>query len=251
MHEDFWIILLIGFAAQMVDGALGMAYGLTASSFLLASGLPPAPVSATVHLAETVTTGVSALAHQRFGNVDRVLFGKLVIPGVLGAMLGASVLVSVPADLLKPWIAGYILVMGFVVLGKAFTHVPPVTVSKYVRPLGFVGAMLDAMGGGGWGPIVGSTLLARGNQARFTVGTVNAVEFFVTVTSSAVFLITIGFGLWRIVLPLALGGVIAAPLAAWVCRRVPHKPMLAVVGIVIVCVAAFTLVQASFRGDPH
>jgi len=244
MHEDFWVVLLIGFAAQMVDGALGMAYGLTASSFLLAAGVPPAPVSATVHLAETVTTGVSALSHQRFGNVDRLLFRKLVIPGILGAILGAYVLVSIPGEALQPWIAGYILVMGLVVLGKAFTQMPPVKVASHLAPLGFVGALLDAVGGGGWGPIVGSTLLARGNEARFTVGTVNAVEFFVTIASSAVFLVTIGFGLWKIVLPLALGGVLAAPIAAWICKRIPHRPMLALVGITISIVASYSLLKA-------
>jgi uncharacterized membrane protein YfcA len=103
--------------------------------------------------------------------------------------------------------------------------------------------LLDAIGGGGWGPIVGSTLLARGNEARFTVGTVNAVEFFVTIASSAVFLVTIGFGLWKIVLPLALGGVLAAPFAAWICKRIPHKPMLILVGITISIVASYSLVK--------
>jgi len=236
MPEDFWIILLIGFAAQMVDGALGMAYGLTASSFMLAAGYPPLQVSATVHLAETVTTGASAVSHHRFGNVDRELFKRLLIPGVIGAAVGALLLSVLPGEKLKPWIAGYILVMGVVVFCKAFTHVPPVKVGSKVRSLGFFGALVDAMGGGGWGPIVASTLLARGNEARFTVGTVNAVEFFVTITSSAIFLVSVGLGLWKIVLPLALGGLLAAPVAAWACKRIPHKPMLAIVGVVIIAV---------------
>jgi len=241
MPEDFWIILLIGFAAQMVDGALGMAYGLTASSFLLASGLPPLNVSATVHLAETVTTGASAISHHRFGNVDKELFKRLVIPGMLGAALGAYLLVALPGDILKPWIAGYILVMGIIVFSKAFTQVPPIKVASKVRSLGFFGALVDAMGGGGWGPIVASTLLARGNEARFTVGTVNAVEFFVTLTSSIVFIITVGVGLWKVVVPLALGGLLAAPLAAFFCKRIPHKPMLALVGLVIMGISSRTL----------
>ena len=244
MFEDFWIYLLTGFAAQMVDGALGMAYGLTASSFLLASGLPPAPVSATVHLAETVTTGASAAFHQRFGNVERELFKKLLLPGVAGALIGAYVLTALPGERLKPWIAGYILVMRLVVFAKAFKTVPPVRVGTYVRPLGFFGALVDAMGGGGWGPIVTSTLLARGNETRTAVGTVNAVEFFVTLASSLMFLVTIGFGLWKIVVPLALGGLVAAPLAAWACKRVPHKPMLAVVGVVISLTALHPLLEA-------
>jgi hypothetical protein len=243
MPEDFWIILLIGFAAQMVDGALGMAYGVTASSFLLAAGLPPVTVSATVHMAETVTTGASAISHHRFGNVDRELFKRLVIPGVLGAAMGAFLLVNLPGEKLKPWIAGYILVMGLIVFSKAFKQVPPVKVASKIRSLGFFGALIDAMGGGGWGPIVASTLLARGNEARFTVGTVNAVEFFVTLTSSLVFIATVGIGLWKVVLPLALGGLLAAPLAAFACKRIPHKPMLAIVGLVIVAVSTRTLIM--------
>lgn len=242
MPEDFWMILLIGFAAQMVDGALGMAYGVTASSFLLAAGQPPVTVSATVHLAETITTGASAISHHRFGNVDKELFKRLVIPGMLGAAVGAFLLVNLPGDELKPWIAGYILVMGVVVFSKAFTQVPPIKVASKVRSLGFFGALMDAMGGGGWGPIVASTLLARGNEARFTVGTVNAVEFFVTLTSSLVFIVTVGIGLWKVMLPLALGGLIAAPVAAYVCKRIPHKPMLAIVGLVIVAVSTRTLI---------
>ena len=243
MSEDFWIILLIGFVAQMVDGALGMAYGLTASSFLLAAGHPPVQVSATVHLAETVTTGASAASHHHFGNVDRNLFKRLLIPGVIGAALGAYLLSVLPADRIKPWIAAYILVMGLIVFCKAFTHMPPLKVSSKVRSLGFVGALVDSMGGGGWGPVVSSTLLARGNEARFTVGTVNAVEFFVTLTSSVVFLATVGLGLWKVVLPLALGGLLAAPFAAWICRKIPHRPMLAIVGVVIIFVSARTLLK--------
>jgi len=243
MPDDFWIILLIGFAAQMVDGALGMAYGVTASSFLLAAGYPPVQVSATVHLAETFTTGASAVSHHRLGNVDRELFKRLVIPGVLGAAIGAYLLASLPGERLKPWIAAYILIMGVVVFSKAFTQVPPVKVGTKVRSLGFFGALIDAMGGGGWGPVVASTLLARGNEARFTVGTVNAVEFFVTSTSSAVFLMTVGFGTWKVVVPLAFGGIVAAPLAALICKRIPHKTMLAVVGVVIIGVSLRTLIK--------
>ncbi len=246
MSEDFWIILLIGFAAQMVDGALGMAYGLTASSFLLTAGLPPVQVSAIVHMAETVTTGASALSHHRLGNVDRDLFKRLVVPGVLGAVIGAYLLSSLPGDKLKPWISGYIIVMGGIVFAKAFIQVPTVRVAKQLAPLGFFGAMVDAIGGGGWGPIVASTLLARGNEARFTVGTVNAVEFFVTVASSLVFLVTVGLGLWKVVLPLALGGVLSAPLAAYVCKRIPHRPMLAAVGLVIISLSAFNLYKYFF-----
>lgn len=241
MDESFLTYLLIGFGAQVVDGALGMAYGLTASSFLLSAGVPPAISSATVHLAETFTTGASAVSHYQFGNVDKALFRRLVLPGVLGAAAGAYVLTSLPGDALKPWIAAYILLMGLLVLAKAFRTIPPESVTSRVAPLGFFGALIDSIGGGGWGPIVASTLLARGNHARSTVGTVNAVEFFVTLTSSVVFLAMLGMAHWSIVLPLALGGLIAAPFAAWMCSRVPQKPMLVLVGLLIVIVSGSTL----------
>ncbi len=241
MDSDCIIYLLIGFGAQIVDGALGMAYGLTASSCLLAAGLPPVTASATVHLAETVTTGASALSHKHFGNIDKALFRRLIIPAVLGAMVGAYALTTLPGDVLKPYIAGYILMMGGLVLVKAFKTVPPVPVSSHLAPLGFFGALIDAIGGGGWGPIVASTLLARGNHSRTTVGTVNSVEFFVTMASSLVFILTIGFSHWNVVLPLGLGGLIAAPFAAWMCSRIPHRPMMFIVGLLIMIVSFRTL----------
>ncbi len=233
--------MLIGFAAQLVDGALGMAYGLTASSFLLAAGLPPVTASATVHFAETFTTGASAISHHSFGNVHSPLFKRLVIPGMLGAAIGAYVLTELNGEVLKPYIAGYLMLMGLYVLVKSFAEINPIHVTKNVAPLGFFGALIDSIGGGGWGPIVTSTLLARGNHTRYTIGTVNAVEFFVTITSSAVFIATIGISHWHIVLALALGGVFAAPIAGFVAKKIPHRPMMFIVGLLIIGVSARTL----------
>jgi uncharacterized membrane protein YfcA len=242
--EDWLVYVAIGFVAQLIDGALGMAYGVSATSFLLAAGVPPVTASATVHMAETFTTGVSALSHNYFGNVDRRLFRSLVVPGMIGAAIGAYVLVSLPGERLRPWIAGYICVMGVVVFLKAFRTIPPVSVTTHLAPLGFTGALIDSLGGGGWGPIVASTLLARGNVVRTTIGSVNAAEFFVTLTSSLTFLLTVGLGHWPIVLALGLGGAVAAPIGAWACRRLPHKPMLAVIGLLIVALSARTLWRA-------
>lgn len=244
MDPEFFAYVLIGFAAQLVDGALGMAYGLTASSFLLATGLTPAAVSATVHLAETFTTGASAASHHHQGNIDRKLFRRLLIPAVGGAAIGAGMLSQLSGDSIRPWIAGYVLLMGIVVVRKAFGRAQPSVSSTRVGPLGFVGAMVDAIGGGGWGPIVASTLLARGNEVRFTVGTVNAVEFFVTLTTSLVFMITLTSTHWSIVVPLALGGLLAAPFGAILCRRVPAKPMMIAVGCLIVLVSLHNLYRA-------
>ena len=242
--DDWFGYLVIGFLAQLIDGALGMAYGLSASSCLMAVGVPPATVSATVHMAETFTTGASALSHHHFGNIDRRLFRRLVIPGMIGAAVGAFVLSSIPGESFKPVVAGYVLLMGIVVFLKAFKTIPPVTVASHVAPLGFVGAFLDSVGGGGWGPIVASTLLARGNHVRTAVGTVNAAEFFVTLTSSLTFFAMIGVSHWKIVLALGAGGVLAAPLGAYLCKHVPHKPMLMAIGLLIMALSARTLWMA-------
>lgn len=240
---DFLLYVAIGFAAQIVDGALGMAYGVTASSLLLGFGVPPAVSSATVHAAECFTTGTSALSHHAFGNVDRRLFRRLLLPGVVGAAAGAYLLTSIDGDAIRPWVAGYLLLVGVVIVIKAFRNFPPRDVTSHLAPLGFFGALIDAIGGGGWGPIVGSNLLARGNEFRITVGSVNAVEFFVTLTASLVFLLTLGLGHWPIVLGLALGGVVAAPAGAWLVRYVRPRPMLVVVGLVVIALSLRTLLK--------
>lgn len=241
--EEFWLYILIGFIAQIVDGALGMAYGLTASSFLMGLGVPPATASATVHAAEVFTTGFSGISHHYFGNVDKKLFWRLVVPGVIGAAIGAYVLASLPGDKLTPYVSIYLLVIGVVILVKAFREFPPIVVTEYLTPLGFIGAFVDAIGGGGWGPVVASTLLARGSHVRMTVGTVNAVEFFVTLTASIVFIITLGLSHWQIIAGLALGGAIAAPIGAYIVKRIPLRPMLIFVGLLVVALSIRTLVR--------
>jgi hypothetical protein len=240
---DLLAYVAIGFAAQVVDGALGMAYGVTASTLLLGVGVPPAVSSATVHAAECFTTGASALSHHAFGNIDRSLFRRLLLPGMAGAAIGAYILVQLPGDVLKPWVAGYLLLLGVVILLKGFREVIPQRVRTHLAPLGFFGALVDAIGGGGWGPVVGSTLLARGSEARFTIGTVNAVEFFVTLTASMVFLVTLGVSHWQIVAALAIGGVIAAPLGGLLVKRLPARWLLSVVGVLVVGLSVRTLAQ--------
>lgn len=244
MTQDFWWFVGAGFVAQLIDGALGMAYGVTATSLLLALGAPPGTASATVHAAECFTTGASALSHHAFENIDRALFKRLLLPGVVGAILGAYILTSFPGDTLKPWVAAYLLVMGAIIVSKAFREFPPRAVTTHVAPLGFVGALLDAMGGGGWGPVVASTLIARGNDARTTVGTVNAAEFFVTVAASVTFFLTIGLSNWSMIAALALGGLPAAPIAAWVCRHYPVKRLMVGVGILVIVLSLRTLLKS-------
>jgi uncharacterized membrane protein YfcA len=245
--EEFLIFVLIGFIAQVIDGALGMAYGITTTTFLLNLGLPPVNASAVTHASETITTFFSALSHHRLGNVDPKFFFGLLLPGILGALVGVFVLTHVDGNLLRPYIAVYLLVMGFVVFCKAFTAFPPPSVVRHLTPLGFFGALLDAIGGGGWGAIVTSTLLARGHDARTTIGSVNATEAFITMT------IFIGFFLsnviigWQIVLALALGGLVAAPLGAWLCKHIPARVLLFLVGLLIIALSSRTLWTSVFQ----
>lgn len=243
MTEDFVWYVVAGFVAQLIDGSLGMAYGITASTFLLTMGVPPAVSSATVHAAECFTTGVSAISHHAFGNVNRLLFRKLIVPGVIGALLGAYVLVNISGEVFKPYVASYLLLMGGVIIVKAFREFPPRTVSTHLVPLGFFGAFIDVLGGGGWGPIVATTLIVRGNRLREAVGSVNAVEFFVTLSASITFVLTLGLGNWPVILGLAVGGVIAAPIGAWACKHLPTKPFMIFIGIVIILLSTRTLLQ--------
>lgn len=233
--------ILVGFFAQMIDGVLGMAYGVSATTFLLALGVPPAIASASTHAAECVTTGLSAASHFGFGNVDKRLVRALLIPGVIGGILGAYILVSIPGDRMKPFTAAYLLIMGIVILSKALRRAEHREVTTHLIPLGLAGGFFDAIGGGGWGPIVTGTLLARGNEPRSAIGSVNFAEFFVTVATSVTFFVTIGFTFWKAIAGLAIGGAIAAPLAAWSTKRISPRPLLAIVGIVVIALSIRTI----------
>lgn len=244
METELILYVVAGFLAQIVDGCLSMAYGLTASTVLLTTGLPAATVSATVHAAECFTTGASALSHRAFGNIDKALFKKLLLPAVAGAVVGAYILSSLAVGMLRPFIAAYLVLMGFIIIYKVWQDFPSRRVTSYTRPLGFFGAMIDAIGGGGWGPIVASNLAARGNDIRTTVGTVIAVEFFVTVAASITFFFTMGLQHLDIILALAGGGILAAPLGAYVVKKVPIKPFMVFVGIFIIAMGTYNFLKA-------
>jgi uncharacterized membrane protein YfcA len=239
--DHFLAFLLVGFCAQLVDGALGMAYGLTSNSLLLSLGLPPAIASATTHAAECFTTGFSGVAHHQFGNVDRSLFRSLVLPGMAGAIVGAYLLAGLHPETIKPIVGFYLLGMGLLILVKAFRAIPTKKMSHPLIPLGFIGAFLDAVGGGGWGALVTSTLLARGNDVRKTVGSVNASQFFVAVSASVTFFWAGTNISWQVVLALALGGALAAPLGAWLCKYLPTKGLLVAVGLLIISLSCRTI----------
>ena len=234
---------LAGFLAQMIDGILGMAYGVSATSLLLSFGVPPAVASASVHTAEVVATGFSGFAHWRAGNVILSFVRKLLVPGAIGGCVGAYILTEVPGTAIKPFIAAYLLAMGLIILAKAWRRSVHVGSEKHLFPLGLAGGFFDAIGGGGWGPIVVGTLLARGNEPRTTIGSVNFAEFFVTVATSITFVLTLGAIPWLPVAGLALGGAVAAPLAARFAGRIPARPLMVAVGVLVILLSVRTLLM--------
>ena len=249
MGEDILFFIIFGFIAQMIDGMLGMAYGVSANTLLLTFGLSPAVASACVHTAEIFTTLVSGISHFTFGNFNKKLFTKLLIPGIIGGALGAYILAELPGDKLKPFIAVYLLLMGVRIILKSikFTTGKQPKGTKSIPFLGLVGGFFDAIGGGGWGPIVTTTLVADGTNPRLAIGSVNAAEFFVTVAESLTFFITIGSLLpryWHVIVGLLVGGVLAAPFAAYACKKIPPKKLMAVVGVSIVLLSLRTIIKA-------
>lgn len=255
MLLNIGLYAVFGFIAQMIDGALGMAYRVSSTTLLLGMGVPPASASASVHSAEVFTTFVSGISHFKLGNVNKRVFLMLAIPGVLGGVLGAWALsLETIGALIKPFISLYLIVMGVVILYKALRKKTNTRaghdLGKKTYGLGFFGGLMDAMGGGGWGPIVTSTMIAGGNHPRTTIGSVNAAEFFVTlaqVTTFAVFL-TNWSEYGQIILGLLIGGVIAAPLAAVVAKRVQPKGLMVGVGILIILTNLYTLYKVLFQG---
>jgi uncharacterized membrane protein YfcA len=245
--ETFFWFVLIGLAAQLVDGALGMAYGLVSSSVLLGMGLPPAQVSASIHAAEVFTTGASGASHLAMGNVDRRLFLRLAVPGVVGGVIGAYVLTRLPGELIRPFVYLYLLVLAVLILVRASGRLVPRREVRRVPVLGFFAGMLDASGGGGWGPLATSTLLAGGGQARTVIGSVNAAEFVVTLAVSATFFLSIGIEHLQIVLGLLVGGMIAAPVAAVLVKRVREKWVLVAVGVLVLCISLYQIGHALVR----
>jgi len=246
--------MLVGFCAQMIDGAIGMAYGVISSSLLLFLGYSPVQAGASLKMAEMVTTGVSGVSHHLFGNIDRKLLVPLLVPGVIGGILGAYILTNIPGDIIKPFISAYLVVMGVVIIVKAFRASQERNATpRAVAPLGLVGGFFDAIGGGGWGPIVTTNMVAMGHSPRKTIGTVNAAEFFVTVAQAVTFVVTLlikrqsGDIMWQISLGLLLGGVLAAPLAAYLCKRLTRRTIMVLVGVLICTVSTFTIYKAALK----
>ncbi len=236
---NFALYMLGGFIAQMIDGALGMTYGVSASTFLMSMGLSPAIASMSVHTSEIFTSGVSGFMHLRFGNVNNKLFKVIVIPGVIGAILGAYILSEFEQynTIIKPIVGVYTLILGIIIIRKVIRKNNRRKKIKKVGWLAVTGGFLDSIGGGGWGPVVSSTLIASGKNPRMIIGSVNLAEFFISLASSFTFFTIIGSTHWQPILGLILGGVCAAPIAAHLSKRLNVKAMMIMVGILIIIVS--------------
>lgn len=246
--EKLLFFMGVGLMAQMIDGALGMAYGATSSSLLLGLGVSPAMTSTSVHVAEVFTTGASGIAHFKLGNVNKKLFLHLLIPGMIGAVIGAYLLSDqIDGNIIKPFMSAYLMILGVLILRKALQRTRPKSKTRRLGPLAFFGGFMDAVGGGGWGPIVTSTLLSKGRTVNYTIGSVNAAEFFISVSSAGTFLLFNGIDSWQVIIGLILGGVIASPFAAVLVKKMKRKPLMIMVGILVIAMSLRTIIMVFWK----
>jgi uncharacterized membrane protein YfcA len=246
LDEAFLIMLAAGFVAQLVDGALGMGYGVASTTILLSAGVSPAAISGSIHTAEMFASGASGYSHYRFGNVNKKLFKTLLLPGVVGAIAGAVLLVYLGekfSDWVRPALAVYTLFLGIKILSNAFKK--KVVKKKFRRygALAGAGGFLDSFGGGGWGPLVTTTLITKGRTPKYVIGSVSLTEFFVTLSSAFTFFILLGVSHWQTIVGLILGGLIAAPLAAKLAGRLPRRTAFVLLGVLVIIWSARILIK--------
>ncbi len=237
LDKNFPIMLLAGFLAQMVDGALGMGYGVTSATIMLSAGVNPAAISGSIHTAEMFASGASGYSHYKFGNVNKKLFKALLIPGVIGAILGAILLTKLGeshVEYIRPILAAYTLFLGIRILVSAFRKQRPQKKFKRYGALAGAGGFLDSFGGGGWGPIVTTTLITKGRSPKYVIGSVSLTEFFVTLASAFTFFTMLGVSHWQTILGLVVGGLVAAPLAAKLTGKLPKKTAFILLGILVI-----------------
>lgn len=240
-----WI--LAGFIAQLIDGAMGMAYGVTTTTFLLSFGITPAVASASMHASEIFTTGTSSLVYLRYRNINGKLFRTMLIPGAVGAIVGACTISLLKPYMIyvKPVISVYTLILGILIIRKALGVIRAKRKKiRHVGPLAAAGGFLDSVGGGGWGPIVTSTLVAGGRDLRYSIGSAHAAKFFVAVVSTITFFFMIGISHWQIILGLVIGGMVAAPISIWLSTRISIRNGLIFVGLLIIITSIKTLIGA-------
>lgn len=245
--ERFFWLFLVGFLAQLIDGALGMGYGVTCTAALLYIGIPLPAISSSIHTAEMFSSGASGFSHYKFGNINKKLFKNILIPGVIGAVLGALLLAYFGekyAAVIKPILATYTFILGIRILLNAFRKNKKREKTKRVGWLAGAGGFLDSFGGGGWGPLVTSTLISKGKTPRYIIGTVSLTEFFVTFASALTFFSVIGISHWQLIAALILGGVLAAPIAARLAGKLPVKAMFIGVGSMVIIWSLNVLIKA-------
>jgi uncharacterized protein len=245
---DMLPFIAIGFAAQLVDGALGMAFGVIANTALLWLGIPPALATSYVHVIKVFTGGVSGASHILHGNIDWRLFFRLAVSGVIGGIAGAyllSILHLNDATFARPYVLAYLTLVGLFILWKGIgLRIVHEARARIVEPVGLIGGFLDATGGGGWGPVTTSNLLMQGNNPRMTVGTVNSAEFIVAIAVSITYILSLGIDNFPIaVVGLLMGGVLAAPLGSWITKHVPARPMMIMVGVLLVVISIFSILK--------
>ena len=246
--KDLLIFVLIGITTQLLDGALGMGYGVACSSLLLGLGLAPAYTSATVHLAKSLNIGILGISHLSIKNLNQKLFRSLLIPGILGSVLGAWLLVDViNNELVKPFIALYLLILGFLILLKPFKKTKEKKRVKGISWLAALGGFVDSIGGGGWGPIVTSNLLRKGRVNNYSVGSVNIVEFFVAVSASATFMYFGKFSGWQAIIGLVIGGVLAYPFTSFFVSKINRTAITIVLGILVIGFSIYTFLTSDYN----
>lgn len=254
LSTDFALYVLAGFVAQMIDGALGMAYGVTVTTFLLSLGIPaitPAVASASMHASEIFTTGSSSLVYMRYKNVNMKLFKKLLWPGIIGAVFGAAAVSFISKEyilIVKPLVAVYTLVLGVLIIVRALNiHLRNKNKIRQIFPVALAGGFLDSVGGGGWGPIVTTSLVAGGRHLRYSVGSSHLAKFFVAIISTITFFFLIGLSHWHIIFGLVIGGMLAAPISIYFSNKVPIKKGLIFVGVLVIVISLKTIIQTLLK----
>jgi len=242
----FFLFVLAGLCAQLVDGALGMAFGVSCSTLLIAFNVPPALSSASVHFSEIFTTGASGISHTLLKNLHKQLFVRLLIPGIIGAIIGAYLLSEVfDGKIIKPFISAYLFILGlWIIYKEVLAKKKPGKKIKRVGLLAFAGGTLDAIGGGGWGPVVTSNLINKDITPKRVIGSVNIAEFFITISSSAVFMFFVDIQDWKPTLGIILGGLFAAPFAAYIVKIIKRKPLTIAIGSLIAIISLYSIIRS-------
>jgi uncharacterized membrane protein YfcA len=246
LNGRFFLFVLAGLCAQMVDGALGMAFGVSCSTLLIAFNVPPALSSASVHFSEIFTTGASGISHTLLKNLHKQLFVRLLIPGIIGSVIGAYLLSKVlDGNIVKPFISAYLLILGlWIIYKEVMAKKRPVKKIKHVGGLALAGGLLDAIGGGGWGPVVTSNLIHKDLTPKRVIGSVNIAEFFITISSSIVFMFFVDIHDWQPTIGIIVGGLIAAPFAAYIIKIIRRRPLTIAIGCLIAAISIFNIIRS-------